>query len=95
MWASSPQTSGTLEGWETRWLTRKWTRETTKHDLPIVRTNGRDDTLTLADRNLCHELTGFRPYRSREGNDIVMTSFPHKMIGDGMEPERFLPLEKI
>ena len=64
----------------------------TKHDLPIICTNGRNDALTLADWNLCHELTGFRPDRSREGNNIVVTSFPHKVIGDWMVPERFLPL---
>lgn len=65
----------------------------TKHDLPIIRTNGRDNALTLTDRNLCHKLTRFRPYRSREGNNIVVTSFPHKVIGDRMEPEGLLPLE--
>jgi len=64
----------------------------TKHDLPIIRANRRDDTLALADRDFCHDLTRFRPYRSRERDDIVMTSFPHKVIGDRMEPERFLNL---
>jgi hypothetical protein len=67
--------------------------EAAKRDLPIVCTNGRDDALSLADRNFRDELTGFRPYRSRERNDVVMTSFPHKMICDGMEPERFLSLQ--
>lgn len=62
-------------------------------DLPIVRANGGNDALTLADRNFRDELTRPRPYRSREGDDIIMASFPDKMIGDGMESKRFLPQE--
>src|SRR5260221_318217 len=36
-------------------------------------------------------MTRLRSYRSREGNDIVMTSLPHKMIGNGMVSKCFLP----
>ena len=76
---------------ETWRLAQKRDTRTTERDSPIIRAGGPDDTLTLADRDFCDELTRFRAYRCREGNYIVMTSLSHKMIGDGMEPERFLP----
>ena len=62
----------------------------TESDLPIVRTDGGNDALTLADRDFRHELTRFRPYRCREGDYIIMASFPDEMIGNGMKSERFL-----
>lgn len=48
--------------------------------------------MPLTDRDFSHELTRFRPYRSRERNNVVMTSLFYKMIGDGMISECFLPL---
>ena len=62
-------------------------------DLPIICANRGDDTLTFTDRNFSHKLTRFRPDRSGEGNNIVVTGFLHEMIGDGMESKRFLSSE--